>query len=322
MIILRKSRDERVSIRGQRMVLDKILAKLAVTVKPFALVEVASGWRIRLPRPPETLLHFVLKGSGRICITQQISREFKEGHMAVVPAGSYHALETGDPVTEEVIVNALSPDHGVQKVAVGPAKDKHLIVACGLIDVRYGQALNLFQGLDQTLVVDLSMLPQVRSAMDMIFAEQHHPVTGSATMTSSLMLQCLVHMFRRLPSEGDRALSWLIALRDARLSRVIERVLDDPSANHTVESMADAAVMSRSAFAAHFARSFDRTPMAFVHHIRMQRASDLLEGTILTVDEVATQVGFTSRSHFAQSFKKYTGLTPHDFREDMGEGAV
>jgi len=318
MVFLRENRGERVSIWGQKMVLDKILANLAVTVKPFALVEIASGWRIRLPRPPETLLHFVLKGSGRIFVTQRTTREFKEGCMAVVPAGSYHALETGDPVTEEIIVNALSPDPGVQKVPVGPAKDKELIVACGLVDVRYGRALNLFQSLDQTLVIDLSMLPQVRSAMDMMLAEQHHPVTGSATMTSSLMLQCLVHMFRRLPSEGDRALSWLIALRDARLSRVIECVLDDPSANHTVESMADAAVMSRSAFAAHFARSFDRTPMAFVHHIRMQRASDLLEGTILSVDEVATQVGFTSRSHFAQSFKKYSGHTPHDFRVGFG----
>ena len=137
-------------------------------------------------------------------------------------------------------------------------------------------------------------------------------------MTSALMLQCLLHMFRRLPSEGDRALSWLIGLRDARLSRVIESVLDDPSTNHTVESMADAAAMSRSAFAARFSRSFDHTPMAFVHQIRMQRASQLLEGTVLPIDEVAARVGFTSRSHFAQSFKKHTGFTPHTFRQGIG----
>jgi AraC-like DNA-binding protein len=80
--------------------------------------------------------------------------------------------------------------------------------------------------------------------------------------------------------------------------------------------------MSRSAFAALFTRSFDRTPMAFVHHIRMQRASDLLEGTVHSVDEVAKRVGFASRSHFAQSFKKHTGLSPHSFREGVGAGAA
>jgi AraC-like DNA-binding protein len=304
------------------MILDKILANLSVAVRPFALVEVASGWRIDLPKPPETLLHFVLRGSGRIGLSRRLSRDLRENYMAIVPAGSYHALEAGDTVGEVLDVKALSPDPGIQKVPVGPANDKALVVACGLVDVRYGQALNLFHGLDQTLVVDLSTVPQVRSAMDMIFAEQQHPVTGSATMTSALMLQCLLHMFRRLPSEGDRALSWLVALRDARLSRVIERVIDDPAANHTVESLSEIAAMSRSAFAALFSRSFDRTPMAFVNHIRMQRASDLLEGTVMSIDEVATRVGFASRSHFAQSFKKHTGLSPHGFRELTVGGAA
>jgi transcriptional regulator GlxA family with amidase domain len=136
-------------------------------------------------------------------------------------------------------------------------------------------------------------------------------------MTSALMLQCLLHMFRRLPSEGDLALSWLVALRDSRLSRVIETVIDDPAASHTVESLSESAAMSRSAFAALFTRSFDRTPMAFVHHVRMQRASELLEGTSLSVDQVATRVGFSSRSHFAQSFKKHTGMSPHGFRDEI-----
>lgn len=304
--------------QGQKIVLDKILANIEVSVEPFAMVEIASGWRLRLPKPPETLLHFGLKGGGRIRIAQQSTREFKEGFMAVVPAGSYHALETGEPVLEETIVNAFSLDPGIQRIPAGPTRDNELIVACGLVDVRYGRALNLFQGLEQTLVVDLSTVPQVKSAINMIFTEQYQPVAGSSTMISSLMLQCLLHMFRHLPSEGDQALPWLVGLRDTRLSRVVESVLGEPSMNHTVASMADTAVMSRSAFAAHFSRSFDRTPMAFVHHIRMQRASDLLEGTILSVDEVASQVGFTSRSHFAKSFKKYTGLTPHDFRGDTG----
>jgi AraC family transcriptional activator of mtrCDE len=300
------------------MVLDKILANLSVTVKPFALVEVASGWRIKLPEPPETLLHFVLRGSGRIGLSRHSTRDLNESYMAVVPAGSYHALEAGDPVDQEFVLNAVPSAPGVHRVPVGPVADKEMVVACGLIDVRYGLALNLFHGLNQTLVVDLSMVPQVRSAIDMIFAEQQHPVSGSTTMTSALMLQCLLHMFRRLPSEGDRALSWLIALRDARLSRVIESVIDDPAANHTVESLSEAAAMSRSAFAALFTRSFDRTPMSFVHHIRMKRASELLEGTVLSVDQVAVRVGFSSRSHFAQSFKKHTGLSPHSFRDEMG----
>ncbi len=303
------------------MILDKFLSNLSVTVEPFALCEVAKGWRLKLPAPPATLLHFVLKGSGRIGVSPSVTRRLEPGYLAVVPAGSYHALEAGDPVTEEQHVNEAPSEPGIHRIVAGPAKDRELVVACGILDARYGQALDLFHGLDRTLVVDLSAEPQVRNAIDQIFAEQHHPVPGSAAMTGALMMQCLLHMFRRLPSEGDRALAWLFALQDARLGRVIENILDDPSASHTVESLSDAAAMSRSAFAELFTRSFGRPPMGFVHHVRMQRASELLHETALSIDEIATRVGFASRSHFAQSFKKHTDLSPHAFREGAQVGA-
>jgi AraC family transcriptional activator of mtrCDE len=270
------------------MILDKLLSNLSVTVAPFALCQVADGWRLRLPTPTQTVLHFVLKGSGRIGDSPLTTRVLKPGYMAVVPPGSYHVLEAGDPVTDERILNDAPSDPGVHRLAAGSATDQGLVIACGTIDVSYGQALDLFHG-------------------------------GSTAMAGTLMTQCLLHMFRRLPSEGDRAMTWLIALQDARLARAVENVLDDPSATHTVESLSDSAAMSRSAFAALFTRSFGRPPMAFVHHIRMQRACDLLGGTIMSVDEIATRVGFASRSHFAQSFKKHTGLSPYNFRDRLRE---
>jgi AraC family transcriptional activator of mtrCDE len=304
------------------MILDKLLSNLSVTVAPFVMCVVAKGWRLRLPTPTHAALHFVLRGNGRIADSPHSTRALEQGYMAVVPTGSYHMLESGNPVTAEQSVNKAPSDPGVSRLLAGPAKDKGLVVACGTIDVSYGQAFDLFQGLDRPLVVDLSMVPQVRNAIDQIFAEQSQPVPGSTAMTGALMAQCLLHMFRRLPSEGDRAMSWIIALRDVRLARVIESILDDPSTNHTVESLSDAAAMSRSAFADLFTRSFDRPPMGFVHHVRMQRASELLHGTALSTDEIAARVGFASRSHFAQSFKKHTGRSPHSFRNNMGGGAV
>ena len=128
------------------------------------------------------------------------------------------------------------------------------------------------------------------------------------------MTQCLVHMFRRLPSEGSNGLPWLMALRDHRLARALDAVLEEPTAEHSVESLAEVASMSRSTFAERFTAAFGRTPMSFVHHIRMQRAVELLERGGLPVDQVARQTGFTSRSHFSRAFKKHTGLSPILFR--------
>ncbi len=149
-----------------------------------------------------------------------------------------------------------------------------------------------------------------------ILAEQSQAIAGSDAMTGALMTQCLVHFFRRLPSQGEGALPWLMALQDERLGRVIDMILDTPGDNYTVELMAETAAMSRSAFSAYFAKSFGRSPMSFVNHVRMQRASQLLAIENMSIDEIARTVGYFSRSHFSRAFRDHSCLPPADFRAE------
>lgn len=62
--------------------------------------------------------------------------------------------------------------------------------------------------------------------------------------------------------------------------------------------------------------------MSFVHHIRMQRAVELLEIEGLSVDQVSNRVGFASRSHFSRAFKKHTGVAPVLFRRTANVGGL
>lgn len=135
-------------------------------------------------------------------------------------------------------------------------------------------------------------------------------------MTAALMTQCLVHLFRRLPSEGEGVLPWLIALQDERLGRVVDTVLEAPGAYYTVESLAEIAVMNRSAFTEHFTASFGRSPMSFVNHVRMQHAGQLLEVGNMSIDMIARTVGYSSRSHFSRAFKDHSGQPPNTFRAE------
>jgi transcriptional regulator GlxA family with amidase domain len=130
------------------------------------------------------------------------------------------------------------------------------------------------------------------------------------------MTQCLVHLFRHLSSNGEGALPWLMALQDDRLGRVIDMIVDAPGADYTVESLAETAAMSRSAFAEHFAASFGRSPMSFVNHVRLQRAGQLLTVGNLSIDEIAKTIGYASRSHFSRAFKEHSGQSPNAFRAE------
>jgi len=304
--------------RGVTVLIDKLLDHMTVEVEPFAMCVLSEGWRLRLPGPPTPLLHFVLEGSGTVSGAANDVRAFGSSWIAVVPPGAPHALATRGPIAHEVRIEAIPADRPICRMVAGSTDHPDLVVACGLVGVRYGESFDVFDRLPEVLAVDLSTAPHLRAVFQDILGEQERAYSGSTAMTKALMTQCLVHLFRSVPEDDVAMLPWLTALQDPRLADAVERILHDPAAPHTVESLADAAAMSRSAFADHFTHALGRPPMTLVHQVRMQHAAKLLADPALSVDTVAAKVGFSSRSHFSSAFKKHTGTTPARFRGAMG----
>ncbi len=53
----------------------------------------------------------------------------------------------------------------------------------------------------------------------------------------------------------------------------------------------------------------------FVHRLRINKAQELLMKTRKNVMEIATEVGFSTASHFIKVFRQYTGVTPSVYRD-------
>jgi len=298
------------------MLLDKLLSNLSVHVDPFALCKMSSGWRVHLPGPPGLLFHFVLDGKGLLYGPDGDTHTISPLCLAVVPIGAKHALESDGEVQNELRIDALPDDEPVCRIVAGSANEPDLIVGCGIVSVRYGPSLDLFDHLSDVLSVDLSDVPDAAAAFQAIVSEQSNLMVGSKAMTAALMTQCLIHLFRKLPDKTLNALPWVAALEDQRLGRVIDRILDAPGEHHTVETLAETAAMSRSAFTEQFSTSFGRSPMNFVNHVRMQHAGHLLRIGNMSIDEIANRVGYASRSHFSRAFRDHSGLPPTEFRSD------
>ena len=63
-----------------------------------------------------------------------------------------------------------------------------------------------------------------------------------------------------------------------------------------------------------FAQIEKCTYSEYLNKIRIEKAKDLLDTTLLASYEVADKVGFSNYRYFSQVFKNLTGYTPHQWR--------
>lgn len=98
------------------------------------------------------------------------------------------------------------------------------------------------------------------------------------------------------------------------LGPVLAWMLEHLEETHTVAQLADRAHMSSRTFARRFAAETGTTPHQWLVDQRVLRAKELLEGSDLSVDQVATVVGFGTAAMFRHHFGTSTGLTPTAFR--------
>jgi transcriptional regulator GlxA family with amidase domain len=86
-----------------------------------------------------------------------------------------------------------------------------------------------------------------------------------------------------------------------------------------VELLARKAGMSLRTFARRFQRETGTTPAVFVEQLRVEQAKRLLVSSDLTVDAVATRVGFSEPAILHRAFTRRIGTTPSSYRDHFGK---
>ena len=100
---------------------------------------------------------------------------------------------------------------------------------------------------------------------------------------------------------------------------MLTAVLAEPAHDWTVEAMAEQAHLSRAQLMRLFKQYIEMSPHAFVNHIRLQAAAQMLRQTADSILQIALSVGFQSETHFGKAFKKQYGIPPGIYRKQHPE---
>jgi AraC-like DNA-binding protein len=84
-----------------------------------------------------------------------------------------------------------------------------------------------------------------------------------------------------------------------------------------IEELASLFGYSRAHFTTIFTKEIGVPPYHYLTDIRIEKAKALLQSTSLSVEEVAYSVGFTSLVRFSELFKKWTGVSPTQFKKSI-----
>jgi transcriptional regulator GlxA family with amidase domain len=82
----------------------------------------------------------------------------------------------------------------------------------------------------------------------------------------------------------------------------------------SISALAAAAGLSISQFHAVFRQETGKTPAEMLRDIRLDRAGALLQGTKLSIAEIALAVGFSDQTAFTRSLRRFRATTPHALR--------
>ncbi|WHY72038.1 response regulator transcription factor [Fictibacillus enclensis] len=85
----------------------------------------------------------------------------------------------------------------------------------------------------------------------------------------------------------------------------------------TLKGVADKVYLSPSYFSKMFKEETGMTFVEYLSFVRVQKAKSLLRMSTLPIEVIANNAGFANSGYFATTFKKLTGITPSDYREQF-----
>ena len=299
--------------------LDRLLDTLVVRFVRLSECLVGEGYRLELGGVDAPGIHYNLSGTGRLIVDNGEPIALQPHRLIILPAHSRFRIEV--PSRRDARATWKTVDGRSQVFAQGAVRryvatdaEPVIVLICGYFHASYGSSTDLFGALTAPLIEQFDEGDQVDETLKTLLMELVAQEVGFGAMSAALLKQVVVALLRRSLRSMDLWVERFSLLSDPQIARAFADMVAHPGARHSVHSLARTAFLSRSAFVARFTRVVGRSPMSILRDLRMRQAADQLRSTTMTVDEIARDAGYASRSSFVRAFREAHGCDPTSYR--------
>lgn len=234
---------------------------------------------------------YVISGSGRFYCNE----EYKD-----VKAGQIHFIRRGN--THRIIV---SNDENLRYICIGIQYDE------GLDSVK-----SLYNALEDRKDIVLNDTGTIKGLCEYLIREFYSQDDKTDDMINSYIYQITVTLSRIIAgnvityenTKGEKSASYAMYLILRFLDREYLQIKN-------VSEIAEKLSYSEYYLSHLFKRKMGITIKEYLTNKKLSYAMQLLETSEMSVEKISDSLGFSSAHSFRRMFKKYTGLSPSEYKE-------
>jgi len=262
--------------------------------------------------------HFLTEGDCKVRLTSGGEvHQVNAGDLILITQDDPHLLGSDirlAPVdTDNLLGAATVTDDDFVHLRYGGGGDLTRFV-CGFLACSRSVCRPLLDALPRVVRIPIGDGPaslQLRELLRMGVRESSALRPGAESMLAKLSELMFVEAIRRyaenLPPGGQ---SWLAGVRDKQIGRALGLLHAEPTRTWTVDDLARAVALSRSAFAERFAALVGEPPMQYLMRWRLALAAQALRSGGDAIIRIAERSGYESEAAFSRAFKREFGTPP------------
>ena len=248
----------------------------------------------KLHQHPELQLTWIVKGEGTLIYGDYLG-EFKPNEVYLMGSNVPHVFRSRAEYYE---------NNGLRILAKSIFFKPDLIRKGQAILPELSQLEGLLLAADRGLKINPEESQKLIHQIDEVFRANPLSRLGQTLCLIDELGRTELQPLSQLPQKS------ITENQGRRLDDVFKFTLENYHRPIQLEEVADVVHMNKAAFCRYFKQHTRKTYLNFLNEIRLQKATELLRTTELSVAQIAYEVGFNNLSNFNRTFKLVKGSTP------------
>ena len=269
-------------------------------------------WSLQLPAYEGIKCYMVVEGTCWLAMEGEPSVRLDQGDCLLLPHGKPFVIASDlklPALDARKMVSTVARYQGVLPVTPGQG----FLMLGTHFDLEGGAGFLLGALPSLVLLRGDEQCASMRWGVQRLLSEMRHPQVGGTLVAQQVAYTFLVDALRLHQEQRNHGSGWFAALAEPHIREALACMHERPAHAWTLEELARAAGLSRTAFAQSFKRVVGETPIAYLTRWRMTLATHKLRQKGQTLRPVALHIGYESQSAFCAAFRRFSGTSPRKF---------